>query len=181
MTHRQKIIIGALAIANVAVILALTTTVRRSLDTLSPPPSATPPQTIPAATPATETPAANPCQWEAARLLAQAGLGGAVTLTPDGTLHLDLAYSLPADQTAQDAAQLVWVAFDVALALEEQAGTCTSLARIEVTILAQSSSASTRITAVAGAADLRDYDAGEIDQAQFIERVAYTVHDLQTE
>ena len=108
-------------------------------------------------------------------MLAQAGLGGTVVLIPDGLLRFEIVYSLPPGETADEAAQLVWVAFDVALTLREQnEDGCGSLTRVEVTILAQGSQADTQISASVSTADLEAFGAGELSEDEFIERVAYT-------
>jgi hypothetical protein len=114
------------------------------------------------------------CQWKAARLLAQAGLGGAVTLTHDGVLRFEIAHALAPGQTADDAAQLVWIAFDVALALSED-DKCTIFTQVEVAILAQGSQASPQISASVSAADLAAFDTGTLSEDEFVERVTYTV------
>lgn len=78
---------------------------------------------------------------------------------------------------------MVWAAFDVVLALQEQAvDECSSLTWVEVTILAvrpdahgeaQSSQADMWISARVSAGDLAAYGAGELSEDGFIERVAY--------
>lgn len=165
MTPRQKRIIAALVSADIVVILALVVLVTH--------PSGTHPAPLPMPT---STPGATPqgtCQWPATQLLAQSGLGGTVAQTPHGLLRFEIVYPLAPRQTADEAAQLVWTAFDVALAL--QRGECSSFTRVEVTILAQSSRTDVRISASVSAADLAAFSAGELSEEEFIERVAYTM------
>ncbi len=92
---------------------------------------------------------------------------------------------------ADEAAQLVWTAFDVALALDELAGsggqeagskdedTNGSFIQVEVTILAQSVQtdvfAPWQISASVSAADLAAFGAGELGEDECIERVVYTI------
>ena len=110
-------------------------------------------------------------------MLAQVGLGGTVVLTPDGLLRFEIVYPLPPGETDDEAAQLVWIAFDVALTLRER-DSCGSLTRVEVTIIAQSSQADTQISASVSAADLEAFGVGELSEDEFIERVAYsTTHN----
>jgi len=75
-------------------------------------------------------------------------------------------------QTADEAAQLVWTAFDVALALDEDE--CDLFTEVEVTILAQGIQTDTHISASVSAADLAALSAGELSENEFIERVTYT-------
>jgi hypothetical protein len=112
-------------------------------------------------------------------LLARAGLGGTVTLTPDGPLGFEIPYPLAPGQTADDAAQLVWTAFDVALALQEQEESCAIFTPVEVTILAYDGQNETQISASVRAADLMAFYAGELSEDQFIERVSYTTDAMR--
>ncbi len=166
MTQKQRRIIAALAVANTIVILALVVLVMRPSGTSPslPPHFHTP--TLPQGT----------CQWKATQLLAQAGLGGTVALTPGGPLRFEIAYSLAPGQTADEAAQLVWAALDVALALDE--GECGSFTQVEVTILARGVQADTQVNASVSAADLVAFGAGELSEDEFVERVVYTTTAL---
>lgn len=163
MTPRQRIIIAILAVVDIGAILALMALMTHPAGT----------DRSPLPTPLTLTPAQEPCQWRAAQLLARVGLGGTVTLTPDGPLRFEIAYPLAPGQTANEAAQSVWTAFDIALALQEPEDECTSFAQVEVTVLARDSRAETQISASVSVADLMAYDAGELSEDQFIERVRY--------
>jgi hypothetical protein len=165
MTARQKRIVAILAIADVVVTLALIVLVTRPSDTSTSPP------------PRPHTPALpqQTCQWRAAQLLARAGLGGTVALTPDGPLRFEIAYPLAPGQAADEAAQSVWAAFDVALALREQAEQCATFTRVEVTVLAHASQSDAQISASVSAADLAAFGAGELSEDAFIERVTYNV------
>lgn len=196
MTPRQKAIVAALAAANVVVILSLVIVITRPLEetgpaapllpteadslTLSPPaPTARPEETTPTAGGTGQALDPDSCQWQAAQRLAQAGLGGVVTLTPGGTLRFDVVYALPPGQTAEDAAQLVWLVFDVVLALkdDDRRDACESLDRVSLTVLVTGDRIDTRISASVDAADLWALGSGELDEAQFIERVDYDVDD----
>jgi len=176
MTHKQRRIIAALAVANTIVILALVVLVMRPSGIR---PSPLPPRHTPTL-PHSPAPPQGACQWKATQLLAQAGLGGTVALTPGGPLRFEIAYSLVPGQTADEAAQLVWAALDVALALDE--GECGSFTEVEVTILAQSNQAdvftSWQIKASVSAADLAAFGAGELSEDEFVERVVYTTTAL---
>jgi hypothetical protein len=163
MTPRQKRILAILATANFIVILALTV-----LATQRPGTDTSPPAHSDAATLAQQT-----CQWQATRLLARAGLGGTVTLAPDGLLRFEITHPLTPDQRADKAAQSVWTAFDIALALQQQEE-CALFSRIQVTISAHSDQADVQIQASVNAVDLTAYHVGELSQDQFVERVAYT-------
>jgi hypothetical protein len=163
MTRRQRTIIAILAVADIVAILALMALVTR--------PAGTGPSSLPASR--TPTTPQQTCQWRATQLLARTGLGGTVTLTPDGPLRLEIAYPLAPGQAADEAAQSVWTAFDVALALQEQAGECAIFTQVEVTILAQDNRADTHISASVSVVDLMAFDVGELSEARFIERVSY--------
>jgi hypothetical protein len=79
-----------------------------------------------------------------------------------------------------EAAQSVWTAFDVALALQtrvqETEGACTAFTEVQVTILVRSEQTNTQIRADVSASDLMAYDAGELSEDAFIERVTYDVN-----
>jgi len=177
MTPRQRLIIAALALANTIVILTLVVLVTHPSGSL-PSPLPTPtlraePQdeaSVPGAT------SQEVCQWQVTQLLAQSGLGGTVTLTPGGPLRFEIVYPRTPGQTVSEAAQAVWTAFDVALAL--QGDECGSFTQVEVTILAQGNQTDTQISASVSAADLAAFSAGELSEDEFIERVAYTTTPL---
>jgi hypothetical protein len=164
MTPRQRHIIAILAVADIVAILALMALVTH--------PAGTGPSSLPASH--TPTSPQQSCQWRATQLLARTGLGGTVTLTPDGPLRFEIAYPLAPGQTADEAAQSVWIAFDVALALQEQEGECAIFTQVEVTILAQDNRADTQISASVSVVDLMAFDVGELSEDQFIERVTYS-------
>ena len=183
MTSKQRRIIAVLAVANTIVILALVVLVTRPSSThLSPSPTPTLPHS--------HTAQQETCQWRATQLLAQAGLGGTVALAPDGPLRFEITYPLAPGQVPEEAAQLVWTVFDVALALDELAGsgeqeagsrnedTNGSFTQVEVTILAQGIQTDTQVSATVSAADLAAFGAGELSEDEFIERVAYTTTEL---
>ena len=125
------------------------------------------------------------CEWEATQRLAQAGLGGTVTLIPNGPLRFEIMYppegqEIPWTSTSifarndrgAGAAQSVWTAFDIATGLLSgpvQEEECPTFTRVEVTIFVHS----TQIHASVRTADLVALDAGELSEAEFIERVTY--------
>jgi len=174
MTLRQKRLVVAMVIANVVTILALMVLVTLSSaptperPPLGPPqpwgggwPPLGPPQPWggewPPLGPPRQSrgrlpqpwgggwPPQETCRWQATQLLAQAGMGGTVALIPDGSLRFEIASILAPDQTADETAQSVWTAFDVALALQEQKSECATFTQVEVTILAVRPSPSTRL------------------------------------
>ncbi|RLC92178.1 MAG: hypothetical protein DRI79_01255 [Chloroflexi bacterium] len=163
MTSKQKRVIAILALANTIVILTLGVFMTRSSDAIP----------LPFSGSRVPVPSPGACQWEATRLLAQAGLGGTVMLTPGGQLRIEIVYSLAPNQRADEAAQLVWIAFDIALALQKDE--CGSFTQVEVVILAQGSQTDTLIKASVSTADLVAFGAGELSEGEFIERVAYTI------
>ena len=180
MTSKQRCIVAVLVVANAVVVVALVVLVTRPSSThLSPSP--TPPL------PHSPTSQQETCQWRATQLLAQAGLGGTVALIPDGLLRFEIIYPLAPGQVPEEAAQLVWTVFDVALALDELAGsggqeagskdedTNGSFTQVEVTILAQGIQTDTQVSATVSAVDLAAFGAGELSEDEFIECVAYTI------
>lgn len=200
MKPEQKRIIAVLAAANVIVILGLVLWISHSLSNRSAPlPTAASPVDTPietkvntAPSPTLSTPAptdfestdAPPssttfsygdCQWEAVQRLARAGLDGAVTLTSDGTLRFDIVYPLAPGQATDEAAQSIWLAFDIALALVEEE--CDFFTQVEVIVLAQGNSTGTRISARVSTTDLIAFGAGELSDDEFTERVIYQVVD----
>jgi ribosomal protein S28E/S33 len=182
MTQKQKTVIVAMVIVNILIISILVMMATRS------PSASTSPFPTPTARPKAPTKtlqgeALTPnarlsgmCQWQATQHLAQAGLGGTVALSPDGVLLFEIPHALAPGQTASEAAQLIWTALDVVLALN-RAGECGSLSQVEITILAQDDQGSTRISARVSAADLAAYGTGELSEDAFIERVTYTIGD----
>jgi hypothetical protein len=165
MTPRQKRTIATLAITDIAVVLALVVLVTR--------PSGTSPSPLP--TPHAPTSPQQTCQWQATQLLARAGLGGTLTVTPDGLLRFEIIQPIAPGQTADEVAQSVWAAFDIALSLQEQKDECAIFTQVEVIILAHSSHTDTQISASVSAADLAAFSAGELSEEEFIERVTYTI------
>ena len=190
MTFKQKRIIAILAIANVVVILTL-------VGLMAHPTGTSTSSSITSPTPISPQPT---CQAsphptvirQATHLLAQAGLGGMVTLAPNGSLSFDIvapdgmdrADSTPETASAvDDAAQSVWTAFDIALALndlgQETDGVCPAFTQVEVTILVRGDQTDTQIRARVSLSDLMAYDAGELSEDAFIERVTYDVNVMR--
>lgn len=183
MTQRQKALVAILAIANVLVISALAVLVsnspRANLSSLPTPSSSVGTRPDPQEVGPTQTRLATPpllqvCQQEAAHRLARAGLGGVVTLAPEGVLRFEIIYSLAPGQTTNDAAQLIWTVLDIVSAIGEE-GQCNSVIRVEAVILARDERGDTRLSASVNAADLAAFAAGKLSEDQFIERVTYTV------
>lgn len=200
MKPGQKRIVAVLVAANVVIILGLVLWVSQALNTRSssvPAPtrqggdlteiSASPvvPSSRSVSTPSSSEPvdasslpttsSYEACQWKAAQLLTSAGLDGAVVLASGDTLRFDIAHSLAPGQAVDEAAQSIWLAFDVALALVEEE--CDPFTQIEVIVLAQGSQTVTRISARVSAADLVAFSAGELNEDEFIQRVTYQVSD----
>ncbi len=216
MTQRQRHTIAALAIANIVIILALSVLVAPSTGGRSDRAhsivkgsdaahstmegSEAAPTTVKGseAAPGHEdhAPVELVCQWKATQLLAQAGLGGKLTLAPDGPLQVEITTDLTGqmprthapggepvrsvDEAAHstiegsEAAQYVWTAFDIALALLEQEKECATFTQVEVRILAHGHTTTTQISAIVNTADLSSFSAGELSEDAFIERVEYT-------
>jgi hypothetical protein len=197
MKPKQKRIVAVLVAANVLIILGLVLWVSQALDTgsssaptstqsgvvveasarpvLTPGPSVSTPSNLETADASLSTTASSEaCQWRAAQLLTSVGLDGAVVLVSD-TLRFDIAHSLAPGQTLDEAAQSIWLAFDVALALVEEE--CDLFTQVEVIVLAQGSQTVTRISARVSAADLVAFHAGELPEDEFIQRVTYQVSD----
>lgn len=168
MTSKQKRIIAALVVANTIVVLVMTVLVTRPSGTAPSLPQHSYTPTLPR----TRALSQESCQWKATQLMAQAGLGGTVALTPGGSLRFEIACTLAPGQTADEAAQLVWTAFDVALALDEDE--CGSFTQVEVAILAQGIQTDTHISASVSTADLTSFGADELSENEFIKRVTYS-------
>jgi hypothetical protein len=190
MTPKQKQIIGILAIANVVVILTMVGLMVHPTGTAAPPasPSLTPISPLPTC----QAPPNPTVVWQTTRLLAQAGLGGTVTLTPGGSLRFDIvapdgmvraASTSENEGTVDEAAQSVWTAFDIALALQarmqETEGVCAAFTEVQVTILVRSEQTDTQIQASVSVSDLMAYDTGELSEDAFIERVTYDVNVMR--
>lgn len=173
MTPRQKRILAAIAIIDVMVILAMVVLATRLFRT-----------TLPLApTDLPETLSPELCQWKATQLLARAGLGGIVTLSPGKSLRFEIVYPLAPDQIADEATQQVWTAFDVALALERER--CNLFSQVEVTIRVTRPDAPVQdkqddvcISASVSTVNLKAFSAGELSEDEFIEHVSYETHSV---
>lgn len=170
MTPQQKRIIGALVIANATVILTLVVFVARFSPAASATPLPSPIPPHPTAGPASSL-SSRACQQHAVQLLSQAGLGGTAALTPGRTLRLDLVYAIPQGQTAEEAAQQVWTAFDIAQALSGDL--CDAFSHVTVLIQAEGTQSATQIQASVDITDLEAFYNGELSESAFIERVQY--------
>jgi len=170
VTTRQKLIIAALAAADIVVILAIALlyvhyTVYQPL-----------PEPVSAAF------ESHNCRWQTAVLMAQARLSGTATITSDDTLRFEIIYPLTQEQQADQAAQAIWDAFDVAWALQSQYRSCATFARVEVVVTARREHQETdeaSFSAVASVTDLVALYTGSLSEETFIERVSYSVSGLQ--
>jgi hypothetical protein len=190
MTLKQKRTIAILAIANVIVILTLVGLMAHPTGTSTSSSSSSP--TLLPLQPTCQASPQPAAIEQATHLLAQAGLGGMVTLDPNGSLNFDIVAPDRVDRTSSasetasaedDAAQSVWTAFDIALALndlaQESAKPCAAFTQIRVTILVRGRQTDTQIEANASLPDLVAYDAGELSESEFIERVTYDVNVIR--
>jgi hypothetical protein len=166
MTPRQRRIIGALVIANAAIILALVVFVA----SFSPATSA---KLLPSPVPAYPAGMASSrtCEQRGVELLSQADLAGTVSFISDGTLQLDIVYPIPQDQETEKAAQQVWTAFDIAQALKQDQ--CDTFSDVAVLIRAQGTRSSVQIRASVGSTDLDAFYNGGLSESDFIDRVQY--------
>jgi hypothetical protein len=194
MKPKQKRVVAVLVALNVVVILGLVLWVSQSLNTGAPTalpstqdagvaeasvgPVASPSRDVSTTrtfdfthTPLSSTASYDACQWRAAQLMTDVGLDGAV-LVSDDILRFDIAHSLAPGRPADEAAQSIWLAFDVALALVEEA--CAPFTQVDVVVLAQGNQ-TRRISARVSTADLVAFDAGELDEDAFIQRVDYQI------
>jgi hypothetical protein len=164
MTPKQKRIVFVLAGANVVILLALALLATRQLGAGD----------APRSNPHTVTAEQQACQWEATRLLAGAGLAGTAMLASDGSLSFEITYALPPGANPEDAAQTVWTALDVALAVQDQETECATFDQVNIIILVRGSQGDTRIEASVSAADLAAFGRGELDEDEFVDRVTYS-------
>jgi len=197
MTPKQKRIIAALALANGFIILALVVLItppfstrhhpfggvypERSRRAQGRPLPTSAPGVLPQGTCQTPPSLGSGEAWDATQLLAQAGLGGTATLNRDGVLRFEIACPCAPGQTADEVAQLAWVAFDVALALSED-DECSSFNQVAVSITSQTDHGACpyywQVSASVSMADLVAFSAGELSEDEFVERVTYMV-DIQ--
>jgi hypothetical protein len=84
---------------------------------------------------------------------------------------LDIVYPIPGDQNAEEAAQQVWTAFDIAQALSQDQ--CDGFSRVTVVIQAHGARSSIQIRAGVEARDLNAFHDGELSESEFIDRVQY--------
>ncbi len=195
MTPRQRRIIGVLVVANVALLVTLLVLVNRAQLGPRPLSQRSSGSTSPLRLPSEDAQRLSPvptdrarasfspvCRRRAVQLLSQAGLGGTATLgrvnasLADQTLRFDLVHRVAQDGGAEDVAQQVWVAFDVALALAS--GECDAFSRIEIVIEAQGTSPPIRVYAAVDTTDLKAFYGGELGESTFIDRVDYRIGPL---
>jgi hypothetical protein len=170
MTPRQRGIIGLLVIANVALFATLLVFFTRFSGSMSQP-------GLPSPAPASRerisfSPA---CRRRAVQMLSHAGLGGTAALS-DQTIQFDLAYRVTQERPAEDIAQQVWRAFDVALALAN--GPCDAFSHVDIVIEAQGALRPTRACAAVDVTDLQAFHDGTLSENAFIERVRYWVQPV---
>jgi len=207
MTPRQKRILGALAIADSILLLTLTVVLSRGpsqltvgVPTLAPKLDSSAKGNGPQGQtgmadsseiikincdgsevpPVSARAARDQCQWEATQYLAEAQLAGTVELLSDGILQFTITYPLSTGQTVEDAAQSVWNAFDIALALHENAN-CPPFNYISVNINTQTQTNQMLITAEVETADLLALTGGDLTEEEFIDLVSYAFAPTTTQ
>ena len=195
MTGNQKRTVAIRVMAGMIVVLVLTVLVSRPFESgislLTTPTDGSEPTLVGQPTDLTTSPLQEDCQWKAAEMMAQAELGGTVTVDDaSNLLGFEIVHTRSPGETADEAAQLVWAVFDVVLALQEQA--CT-FASVDVAILSvrsdpsdfpgtngddQGDEPSLQINASVSVADLLAFDAGDLSEEEFIQRVAFDTSPL---
>jgi hypothetical protein len=105
-------------------------------------------------------------------MLSREGLGGTVSLA-ERTIRFDLVHRVAEDGQAEDVAQQVWNAFDIALVLAN--GQCETFSRIEIMIEAQGTPRPIRIYAAVDLTHLKAFEGGELSEDAFIDRVQYRI------
>jgi hypothetical protein len=182
MTKRQILVVAVLGLANGLAIAAVVLWVVGTLRT----PTHSSVREMPTAgraasslTPTTVVPTRivaigplDPCEWRAAESLAGAGLVGTVTYSPTQLLRFDIRYAPAPDRAPDDAAQLVWIAFDVAVALQETAE-CRDLKLLSVHVLIPSPEGNLQVTAEVDTEDVTAFYNGQLTEERFIDRVTY--------
>jgi len=101
-------------------------------------------------------------------------MAGTADVLPNGTLKFSITYPLTNSQTVTDAAQIVWNAFDIALALQKDSA-CMPLTRVRVAIYAHTPAENTVLTAEVQMQAILDLADGTADEEDFINHVKYTV------
>lgn len=170
MTLRQKRIIGVLAITNVIFILSLVLVITPFSGSG---PSALLPTPVPTYRPGSLSSQA--CQQRATEMMSRVGLSGAAAVIPGESLQLDLVYQDTAGESLDNAAQQVWKAFDIAIALTEDR--CATISRVEVQIKVRSRSDQElgHIRAAVHVAHLKAFHKGDLSESEFIDQVTYEV------
>lgn len=157
-------------ITNVVLILSLALVITRFSGSG---PSALLPTSVPTYPPGSLSP--QECQRRATEMMSRVGLSGAAAVIPGESLHLDLVYWDTAGENLDNAAQQVWKAFDIAIALIEDR--CAAVSRIEVQIKAQSRGDQElgHIRAGVHVRHLKAFHKGDISESEFIDQVTYDV------
>jgi hypothetical protein len=198
MTSRQNWIIRALALANVVfLVLVAVVLLRRPTWAVVKMPTAAPTMEtveqvgeerwhtdvardsrsspIDTVVPLTVTSSAqDQCQWKAVHYLAERQLAGTVDFLPDGTLQFVISWPLNSDRTVDDAGQVAWSAFDIALALYEDPD-CPSYSQIAIDINAYTQTERTSIVVSVDAVTLSAFKAGDLTEEEFVDLVSYDV------
>jgi len=131
--------------------------------------------------PSSATPTSSPidtCEFQTVEALSELGLAGSAVLVPDDELRINASYPLGPGETADDAAQRIWVVFDVASAMLERDDRCSDFDQLEVTLDAQGQENDVRLQARVAVSDLIAYEDGHLSERAFINRVTYTTIDL---
>jgi hypothetical protein len=100
-----------------------------------------------------------------AQPLAEIGLPGQVSFLLEGTVHIQLSYSLPEGSPEDTGAQAIWSIFDIAAGLPESC----PFRMLDIGIL----SGSTSLQASVNQDDLQAWSQGLLGDADLVERVSY--------
>lgn len=186
MSPKQKLVIALLAMGNVLVIAALLVSVVQHARSANvsvaalPAPTAAPVATVaPRATPIDRYTARalaieRDCTWRAVQLMAYTGLRGTVAWAPGGALDFELVFPLGPVQPTDVAAQAVWTAFDIGLALQ-QVERCAGFRTVSVDVLVLADQSQHEISVGLSADDLAAYGAGALTDDELAARAAYSV------
>lgn len=170
MTVRQKQIIGVLVIINVVLILGLALVITHFSGSG---PSALLPTPVPTYPPGSLS--SQECQQRATEMMSRVGLNGTAAVILGESLQLDLLYQDTAGGSLDNAAQQVWKAFDIALALTEDRCAAISRVDIQIKVLSPSDQALGYIRAAVPVIHLKSFHRGDLSESEFIDQVTYEV------
>ena len=160
LTRRQKIILAALAIANIAVIVAAAAVLPSAMRSAANAPGPDPRET---------------CSSIAAILLARRGIAGTASIGPDNILRLHLTGPGASERRLAQASDIAWDAL-VALVALPQAG-CGPYPRIEVDVPApDGETPAARLLVSVDWIDLRAWSYGELDDGALAARLQTTLY-----